>query len=462
MQHDLGGVQPDDTPASRKRIGELLCDAHVITPRQLSEALQIQRARGGRLVETLIALNYMKPAAFVDFLARQPGVASIDLLNYTIPTEVIHLVPRDLAVKHEVFPVDKLGKLLTLGMACPLDAAAITELEHVTQLRVKAMLCSATDIRAAIQRYYPALDHPDLELWNATEEAYLGVGSALKLQWAARLVRQMRNLPARAETIDAIRRVMLELDTTTSDVVSILRRDPAMVAKVLSVGNSPAYGFPGHVNDLEKAVTLMGLREVYSVALSASIMHAPGCDIFDYGNFWIDAMACADHALRVAELSEHPNSQGAYWAGLLHDLGRLVLVTVAPEIYGALPDTVSGADLIAAEETRFGLAHTEAGFELAIDWNLPLDIAESIRFHHAPELAAGAKDTVAAVALAETLVRTRADEPACDHDEVCTRCLSILGVPKRERRSFLSALGDVNASHDYWSAQWHAASDATH
>lgn len=465
MQHEEGTVDPalHSPDGSPKRMGQLLCEAGLITAQQLGEALSMQKSRGGRLVETLIALKHLSPSIFIDFLARQPGVASIDLLNYAIPPEVIRLVPRDLALKHEVFPVDKLGTLLTLGMACPLDATAIAELEEVTKLRVKAVLCSATDIRAAIQRYYPEFDHPDLELWSTTEEAYEGVGSALKLQWAARLVRQMRNLPALPETVDAVRRMMLEIDTTAQDVVAVLKRDPAMVAKVLSVGNSPAYGFPGHVNDLEKAVTLMGLREVYSVALSASIMHPPARTTFDYGAFWIDAMTCADHARRVAELSEHPNAPGVYWAGLLHDLGRLVLSTVAPEIYGSMPSSVSGAELIAAEEHRFGLSHTEAGFELAIDWNLPLDIAETIRFHHSPEHAAAAKDTVAAVALAEALIRAN-EMPDDDVDRVCSRCLGILDVPKRDQKSFLKSLGDVTHSRKHWTSQWDvfAASGSSH
>jgi HD-like signal output (HDOD) protein len=439
-----------------KRMGELLLEAGVVTQAQLAEALQVQQVRGARLVETLIALNYMKPAAFVDFLARQPGVASIDLLNYTIPPEVIRLVPREMALRHEVFPIDQLGRLLTLGMACPLDAAAIAELESTTGLRVKAMLCSATDIRAAIQRYYPRHVRGDGQpQWTSLDQDRQGLGSAIKLQSAARLVRQMRNLPVLPETVDAVRVAMLTMSTTPAEVVAILQCDPAIVAKVLSVANSPAYGFPGHVNDLNKALVLMGLRETYAVVLSASIMHVrAGASAFDYRAFWISAMTCAGMAGKAAELSGLSNVAGAYWGGLLHDVGCLVLVAVAPDLYGALPKGKQGADLIAAEEDLIGLAHTEAGFELAVDWNLPIDIAEAIRFHHAPELATGAKDTVAAVALAETLMCASDREITQAEQALCDRCAGILNVGKADRKAFLTKFDGVKETRRHWAHQW--------
>ena len=93
---------------------------------------------------------------FVNFLAKQPGVASIELANYQVPKNIVALVPKTIAVELEVFPIDKMGKLLTLGMACPLDSSSIERIERETNLRVKALLCAPEDIRNAIRRYYPA------------------------------------------------------------------------------------------------------------------------------------------------------------------------------------------------------------------------------------------------------------------------------------------------------------------
>lgn len=154
-------AKPDnDKPAAkggtpmRKRIGELLIEAGVISPRQLQDALARQERQGGKTVDTLIELGYMNEREFIRFLSAQPGTPSISLKNYAISDDVIALVPKEFAVKHEVFPIDKMGKLLTVGMVCPLDRQAIEELETLTGLRVKPILCTQQEVRQAILRYY--------------------------------------------------------------------------------------------------------------------------------------------------------------------------------------------------------------------------------------------------------------------------------------------------------------------
>lgn len=113
-----------------------------------------QERRGGKTVDMLIYLGHMDAHQFVDFLARQPGVPSISLKNCQISKELLDLVPESFAIKHEIFPIDRLGHLLTVGMVCPLDSKAITELEEMTGLKVKSMLCTHIEIREAISQHY--------------------------------------------------------------------------------------------------------------------------------------------------------------------------------------------------------------------------------------------------------------------------------------------------------------------
>ena len=140
---------------NRQRIGELLVERKLITPEQLDEALQLQKTHGLKVVEALISLAYFDVSAFIVFLSQQPGTASIELESYEVPRDVLALIPREFAERHEVFPIDKLGRLLTVGMACPLDKVTIKQLENMTKLKVRPLLCSAKSIHSAIVRYYP-------------------------------------------------------------------------------------------------------------------------------------------------------------------------------------------------------------------------------------------------------------------------------------------------------------------
>ena len=134
---------------TKKRIGELLIEAGLVTREHVEEALAKQRREGGKLVELLIALGRLQANEFVSFLARQGGLPSIDLQHYEIPQPIIALLDREFVLKHEVIPIDKLGKLLTVAMVCPLDSDTIEELHVMTQCKVKPLLCSARACNSA-------------------------------------------------------------------------------------------------------------------------------------------------------------------------------------------------------------------------------------------------------------------------------------------------------------------------
>lgn len=394
-----------DTMAKR-RIGELLVDSGLIQKEQLQEGLALQAAKGGKIVETLISLGYLNAEAFVSFLARQPGVASIDLSKYEIPRELIGLIPREMAVKHEIFPIDRLGRLLTVGMVCPLDSATVKDIEERTGLRVKPLLCAPNDIRAAIDRYYgPEYgDMPDAEV---VEPNVAGLNSSIKLANVAAMIRQIDSLPALPETVRRVQEATLDPLSSVRDVADIIVLDPPIAAKVLSVANSAAYGFPQRVDDVALAVSLLGLRETYSIVLSVAVVNIfEKSKALDYRAFWVASMCCAAATRIVVKASGRKRQVGAFSGGLLHDIGRLVLAEVVPDTYARIDQSLGGESLVAAEEELIGLSHMEAGHLLAAHWGLPIEIAEPIRFHHRPDLAVDAKDNVAIVSIATQLSET--------------------------------------------------------
>ncbi len=156
----------------KKFLGQLLVESFMITQVQLEKALNAQREQGGRLAALLMQFGYLKPSKFCEFMAKQPGVASISIGAYPVDHALVELIPREFAESREVFPLDRLGSLLTVAMVCPLDVATVQELEEITGLRVKPLLCEPGDLYTAIQRYYPE-QQDMLEVELAFEVKYM-------------------------------------------------------------------------------------------------------------------------------------------------------------------------------------------------------------------------------------------------------------------------------------------------
>lgn len=398
-----------------KRIGDLLVEEHIISPNMLREALDTQQRDGGKIVEVLIKLGYLSINDFVKFLGHQPGIASIDIAHYQIPQEIIKLVPKDIVIEHEVFPIDKLGKLLTLGMVCPLDSGTISRIEAETNLCVKPILCPPDDIRGVINRYYPqdrfaAINKkpkaPKPVAEPEPEVSTPKVESGLKLGNVVRMIRELRSLPVLPETVAAVKQAMEDKESSTSDVAEKILMDPPITAKVLSVANSAAYGFPNQVDSIELAVALLGLRETYSIALSAAVMNLFETNQkFNYTTYWEEAMNVASASRIIAKASGHGSNKSIFTAGLLHDIGRVALLETAPHLYSKIDPKLVGDALIHAEQEILGLSHPEAGFELATNWHLPDEITEVIRFHQTPEFSEAFPINVSIVSLAEKWTR---------------------------------------------------------
>jgi len=419
--------------AAPLRIGEMLVRAELITPGQLQEALEKQRSEGGKLVENLIGLGHLDSQAFVRFLSRQPGVASIDLLNYMIPADVIKLVERDFALKHEILPIDKMGRHLTVGMACPLDARTVAELEEKTGMKVRPLLVSTNDIRVALNNYYRA-DKGEVAQYSLDGDLKFGppakvvtpgsasiclVESNIKFEKVVHLIRKISSLPALPETVSKVRAAMENPDTSTQALARVIGQDPVLAAKVVSLANSAAYAFSHKVDTIERATALLGLREVYSVVLASAVIEyfKEGAH-FNHKEFWKRSMTCAMANKLIARVHRPRDAGSVFAAGLMHDIGRAVLAEIAPKQYMAIDQRMPEADVIAAENELFGLAHPEVGFLLADGWGLPDDIKEPIRFHHDAQRAQSAPDLVAITALgaaiADAMTREGSDRAALE------------------------------------------------
>ena len=139
---------------ARKRIGDLLLEAGVITEEQLQKALGQQKELKMRLGDVLISQGYITQQQFIEVLEFQLGIPHVQLYRQKIEQKVINLIPQKLAEQHCVIPIRVEGNKLVLAMADPLDYFAIDEIRMATGLRVEPVIASKDELVRGIKRFY--------------------------------------------------------------------------------------------------------------------------------------------------------------------------------------------------------------------------------------------------------------------------------------------------------------------
>lgn len=175
-------------------------------------------------------------------------------------------------------------------------------------------------------------------------------------------------------------------------IVACLRGEPVLAARVLKVANSPYYGQSGRVGSLERAIQILGMKSIRGIAAAGALDRiTPGSAgrAFDAQQFrrHSGAVACAAQAL--ARRCQ-PDLEGeAFMAGLLHDIGVLLLVKADPQVMARFePDPQADeATAQAAERAHFGLTHEAAGVIVAEHWAMPAWLKQVLGHHHAVSLA---------------------------------------------------------------------------
>lgn len=140
--------------AGNERIGEILVRESIISTDQLREAQADQHRSGKRLAYSLAKLGILGEKELTDFLAKQYGVPSISLAEFEIDPQVIELIPKEVATKHTVLPVQKAGSTLIVAMSDPSNIYAIDDLKFLTGLNIEPVVTTDAAIEDAIVRYY--------------------------------------------------------------------------------------------------------------------------------------------------------------------------------------------------------------------------------------------------------------------------------------------------------------------
>ena len=198
--------------------------------------------------------------------------------------------------------------------------------------------------------------------------------------------------------------------TPLTQVASLIDKDPSLSYKVLQLVNSAYFGLKTTYSGVDQAVVYLGANSVKNMAVTAAVHQVfnnerfNNLNYFNIHSFWHHCLKCASLSRRIAEHTGQANPDDAYLGGLLHDLGKLVLVSAYPEQYESVIAESQQQDLLEAEQNHIGATHSEIGSWLVADWNLNSLIGDAISYHHeTPDRVKGAFPLVKIVYAANEL-----------------------------------------------------------
>ena len=177
--------------------------------------------------------------------------------------------------------------------------------------------------------------------------------------------------------------------SSIADITSIISGDQGLTARLLKLANSPMFGNFSRIDTIGKAATIIGTQQLQALALAVSVMEVftgiPS-ELVNMKSFWQHSIACGIVARGLAIYRRETNVERVFAAGILHDVGRVVMCATIPEIvYEMVVASRGEASLLfSAERERLGFTHAAVGGGLLEKWRIPASIAEPVACHHAP------------------------------------------------------------------------------
>ena len=199
----------------------------------------------------------------------------------------------------------------------------------------------------------------------------------------------VRALPVLPTAVTRLLTITQQAEVSVGEIARVIETDPTLMARVLRVANSPLYKTARVIKTAQQATMMLGIDAIVNLALSVSV-----ASVQDqlHEQLPIDAEEFGRHSIAVAlasrKLARHfklPHPGEAFVAGLLHDIGKLLLLMQYGEAYAGLMRRAQQGEkpLDALEKETFGLDHAAAGHALCAHWHVPSSMAEAVAAHHA-------------------------------------------------------------------------------
>lgn len=175
--------------------------------------------------------------------------------------------------------------------------------------------------------------------------------------------------------------------SSIADIAKVLSEDQGLAARILKLANSPLFGYFSKIDTITQAVTIIGIQQVRDLALAISVMGLfKGLpeDLITMDRFWRHSIGAAMAARVLATSQRETNLERFFVAGILHDIGRLVMFLRIPDICREMLTTAKEQQLCLfdVERQQLGFDHADVGGTLLRRWKLPIRVAEPVEYHH--------------------------------------------------------------------------------
>ena len=205
------------------------------------------------------------------------------------------------------------------------------------------------------------------------------------------LIAQIESMPTLPTVALRVMEITSNPGSSASDLMEVIGPDVSLTAKILKIANSPFYGLTREVSSLQHAVTVLGFKEIRDMVISTvafeSFKNFKQDDKFDIKRFWRHSFCCG-LAAKIIAVELKSSSNELFVAGLIHDIGKLVMYIAFPAEFLKLVDMISPLKLkytaCEAEKNVFEMIHDEVGMKLLKKWLFPESLITAVGFHHNP------------------------------------------------------------------------------
>ena len=256
-------------------------------------------------------------------------------------------------------------------------------------------------------------------------------------------VENINTLPTVPGVLKRLSVVIEKPRITLVEISSFISNDPALTTKVLKMINSAIYGFPGRIASVSHATMLLGLNVIKGLLLGVSVFELMQKTM---NGLYEHSLGCAIASRIIAQKKGLKEPEEVSVAGLLHDIGKVILALEYPAEYQAAMNEAQekSISIFDAENIQFNATHANVGSWLAEKWRFPRNLIEVIECHHRPALAKNAPLETAIVHMADLLVRARGFGFAGENfvPEVNTIAYELLRLSETDIKDVLKEMED--------------------